>query len=80
MSHGHFCFAHGLVFWIIPCAALLLWQLWQLPAVQQFRLLCCSAAVVAASGPGPFKTAAVPPDTANAAQTGGSGGEASGVD
>ncbi len=43
--------------------------------------LCSSAAVVAAHGP--FvegKAAAVPPDAANAAQTGGVGGEGSGVD
>jgi hypothetical protein len=48
---GHFCFAHGLVFWTIPCAALPLWQRWPLPAAQQFGRLCSSVAVVAARGP-----------------------------
>ena len=68
-------------FWIILCAALALWQCWPLPAAQQFRWLRSSAAVVAARGP--FvegKAAAVPPDAANAAQTGSGGGEGSGVD
>ena len=73
---------HGLVFWTIPCAALQLWQRWPLSATQQFRLLCSSAAVVAAHGPfvDGKAAAAVPPDAANAAQTGGGGGEGSGVD
>ena len=68
-------------FWIIPCAALALWQRWPLPAAQQFGRLCSSAAVVAARGP--FvegKAAAVPRDAANAAQTGSGCGEGSGVD
>jgi hypothetical protein len=76
---GHFCFAHGLVFWTIPCALPPLWQRWLLPLAQQFRWLCSSAAVVAARGP--FvkgKAVAVRPDAANAAQTGGGGGEGSG--
>jgi hypothetical protein len=81
---GPFLFWNGQTwsgFWIIPCAALALWQRWTLPAAQQFRLLCSSAAVVAARGP--FvegKAAAVPPDAANAAQTGSGGGEGSDVD
>jgi hypothetical protein len=62
---GPFLFWNGQTwsgFWIIPCAALALWQRWPLPAAQQFRWLCSSAAVVAARGP--FvegKAAAVPP-------------------
>ncbi len=77
----HFCFAHGLVFWAIPCAVLPLWQRWPLPTAQQFGRLCSSAAVVAARGP--FvegKAAAVPPDAANAAQTCDGVGERSGID
>jgi hypothetical protein len=83
-----FCTWSGFLDHSMRCAAAALAALaaacWPLPAAQQFRRLCSSAAVVSSSGcPRAIcqgKAAAVSPDAADAAQTGGGGGEGSGVD